>query len=155
MSENGAFTAAITTKKMKTPSEILHCRAFAGTAVIEVARSSRDPARWSPVEVFCNMSHLGANTQRMLSHEKIANCSRTGIEAAPNVPPDQTARDQAADKQSPRRRVLHPGPCANLKKEGSPWALGVSMAFSHEGRVATCRNVSNCYPAGPWSLGDP
>jgi len=62
MSENGAFTTAITTKRMKTPSAILRCRAFAGIAVIEVARSSRDPGRWSPMEVFCNMGHLGANT---------------------------------------------------------------------------------------------
>src|SRR5215472_2878525 len=86
MTENGAFTAAITIKKMKKPSAILRCRAFAGIAVIEVARSSRDPGRWSPIEVFCNMSHLGANTQRRLSDEKIANCPRTGIEAAERAP---------------------------------------------------------------------
>jgi len=71
MTENGAFAAAMTTKKMKTRRASLRCRAFAGIAVIDVARSSRDPARWSPVEVFCNMSHLGANTQSGLSAEKL------------------------------------------------------------------------------------
>src|SRR6516165_6600282 len=69
MTENGAFTAAITTKKMKKPSAILRCRAFAGIAVIEVARSSRDPARWSPIEVFCNMSYLGAVLTRAVGPE--------------------------------------------------------------------------------------
>jgi|SRR5579862_6561741 len=72
MNENGAFTTAITTKRTKAPNASLRCRAFAGITVIEVAKSTRDPERWSPIEVFCNMSEPRCkHSTQALGQEKL------------------------------------------------------------------------------------
>ena len=72
MNENGAFTTAITTKRTKALNASLRCRAFAGITVIEVAKSTRDSERWSPIEVFCNMSEPRCkHSTQALGQEKL------------------------------------------------------------------------------------